>query len=368
MKIVYIYSDFASWGGVGRILIDKMNLLCQEKDYEVYAITYNQGEHEIPFLMDSRIRYTDLMVRTYLRYQYHGMQRMWERWKRRRLLYKLLKSKLNEIQPDIIVSTTSGELSMLNKLKGNIPLVVESHDGYSHIGYTSSMTWLHRWNIRRRYRLLHKADVIVSLTESDAVKWHKHYSQIRVIPNVVHLNSTGHLSDVSQKRVIFVARLAEQKGIPELTAIWRITHQRHPDWVLDMYGDGDNAYMNLLAEGMHSFSPIADIFSKYCESSILILTSRWEPFGLVIPEAMSCGLPVISFEGDGPCSIINDGIDGFIIRNRDIGAFANCLCQLIEDKELRQRMGQSAMQSAQRYASERIMPMWKELFESLLCK
>lgn len=368
MKIVYIYSDFASWGGVGRILIDKMNLLCQEKDYEVYAVTYNQGNHEIPFRMDSRIHFTDLMVRTHLRYQYQGIHRMWEGWKRRRLLYKQLKNKLNDIQPDVIVTTTSSELSLINKLKGHIPLVVESHDGYSHIGYASSMTWLHRWNIRRRYRLLRKADVIVSLTESDAVKWRKHYSRIRVIPNVVHLNPTGSLSDVRKKRVIFVARLADQKGIPELTAIWRITHQRHPDWVLDMYGDGDNAYMSQLAEGMNSFPPVADIFSKYCESSILVLTSRWEPFGLVIPEAMSCGLPVISFEGDGPSSIITDGVDGFIIRNRDIGAFANRLCQLIENEELRRQIGQKAIVSTQRYAPERIMPMWKELFESLLRK
>jgi glycosyltransferase involved in cell wall biosynthesis len=280
----------------------------------------------------------------------------------------LLKSKLNEIQPDIIVTTTSAELSLINKLKGNIPLVVESHEGYSHIGYTSSMTWLHRWNIRRRYRLLHKANVIVSLTESDAQKWRKHYPHVQIIPNVVHLNPTGRLSDLTQKRVIFVARLAEQKGIPELTAIWRITHQRHPDWVLEMYGDGDNAYMNQMAEGMRAFSPVSDIFSKYCESSILILTSRWEPFGLVLPEAMSCGLPVVSFEGDGPNSIITDSVDGFIICKRDIGVFSDRLCQLIEDKELRLRMGQAAIQSAQRYEPERIIPLWKDLFESLLRK
>ena len=102
---------------------------------------------------------------------------------------------------------------------------------------------------------------------------------------------------------------------------------------------------------------------------MLLLTSVYEPFGLVMPEAMSCGLPVVAFDCPyGPADIITDGVDGFLIKNRDVKAFADRVCQLIEDKELRQRMGQTAIQSAQRYAPERIMPLWKELFESLPCK
>jgi glycosyltransferase involved in cell wall biosynthesis len=85
----------------------------------------------------------------------------------------------------------------------------------------------------------------------------------------------------------------------------------------------------------------------------------------VIPEAMSCGLPVVSFEGDGPCDIITDGVDGFIVKDRNIEAFANRVCQLMEDTELRKHMGQTAIFSVQRYSVEHIMPMWQELFESL---
>ena len=366
MRIAYVYPYLVHWGGVERILIEKMNLLSQGEDDEIFAVTYNQSSHQIPYHLDPKVHFIDLNVRTHVRYNYRGLRRLWEGLKRHRMLHRRLKDCLAEIRPDIIIATTSSELSLLNKLKGNIPLIVESHDGYEHIGHSSTMTWLHRWNVRRRYRQLHKADVIISLTESDAEKWRKHYPQVRVIPNVVHLNPTNQLSDVNQRRVIFVARLAEQKGIPEMMAIWRITHQRHPDWVLDMYGEGDHAYMSKMAPGMRAFPPVANIYSKYLESSVLVLTSRWEPFGLVLPEAMSCGLPVISFEGDGPCSIITDGEDGFIIRNRDIGAFSNRLCQLIEHEELRCKMGKKAIVSAQRYAPERIMPLWHQLFAELL--
>ena len=102
---------------------------------------------------------------------------------------------------------------------------------------------------------------------------------------------------------------------------------------------------------------------------MLLLTSIYEPFGLVMPEAMSCGLPVVAFDCPyGPADIITDGVDGFLIRNRDVRAFADRVCQLIEDEALRRQMGQKAIVSAQRYAPERIMPLWKELFESLLSK
>lgn len=80
---------------------------------------------------------------------------------------------------------------------------------------------------------------------------------------------------------------------------------------------------------------------------------------------MSCGLPVVSFEGDGPCSIINDGKDGFIVKDRNVHAFADRVCQLIENKELRRRMGQQAILTAQNYSANKIMPQWKQLFESL---
>ena len=100
---------------------------------------------------------------------------------------------------------------------------------------------------------------------------------------------------------------------------------------------------------------------------MLLLTSKFEPFGLVMPEAMSCGLPVVSFDCPyGPAEIITDGEDGFLIKNRDIHAFADKVCQLIENPPLRKEMGKQAIISSQRFSPEKIMPMWKQLFESIV--
>ena len=96
------------------------------------------------------------------------------------------------------------------------------------------------------------------------------------------------------------------------------------------------------------------------------MTSVYEPFGLVIPEAMSCGLPVIAFDCPyGPRSIITDGLDGYLIEDRKIDAFAQKLSEMMEARELRRKLGQAAVLSSKRYSESQIMPLWKSLFNDL---
>ena len=100
---------------------------------------------------------------------------------------------------------------------------------------------------------------------------------------------------------------------------------------------------------------------------MLLLTSRYEPFGLVLPEAMSCGLPVVSFDCDyGPREIITDGIDGYLVPLANVDLFAERICQLIENPDLRQKMGKAGVLSSQRFSPEKIMPQWKSLFERIV--
>ena len=366
MKIVYVYPMIATKGGVERILVEKMNCLAQDKRFEIVLLTYNQGTHKLSFPLDDRVQHIDLLVRTHVQYRYGGLRRLWEGWRRRKWLRQRLQHQLNMLKPDVIVSTTNGEVTLLNSLRAGIPLVVESHGGFNHVIDYDQNTWIHRLDIRQRYKEIMKADAVVCLTNADSDCWKRHgFKNVQVIPNIAHLNPTDILSDYSGKRVLFVGRFAVQKGIQDLMGIWRKVHWHHPDWTLEMYGENHEQYENSVGDGICLHAPTSDIFFKYSEGSMLVLTSRWEPFGLVIPEAMSCGLPVVSFEGDGPCEIINNGVDGFIIKDRNIDEFAEKVCELIENVELRQKMGKNAIQKAQRYSADRIVPMWKKLFDSL---
>ena len=99
------------------------------------------------------------------------------------------------------------------------------------------------------------------------------------------------------------------------------------------------------------------------------MTSAYEPFGLVLPEAMSCGIPVVAFDCPyGPSDIITDGKDGFLIRNFDIQLFAEKVCLLMDKPDLRKKMGKAGAASSRRYEAKLIMPQWKVLFEKICTK
>ncbi len=365
MKIVYLYHSLAVKGGIERILADKMNYLVNH-GYKVYLITSDQGNHEMAYPLDSRVRCLDLDIKFHTRYKYRCFRRMIEA-RQLSLLYKeRLRKSIKEISPDIICCTTFQDIHSLLKIKGNIPLVVESHVNFSHpdtMLHHIQNIWNHYW--------IGKAEAVVTLTDGDAAKWNSVSHNVHVIPNIVYLNNTPSYSDCTEKRVLFVGRFTAQKGLEELFAIWNRVHEKYPEWALDMYGDGElwDVYSHKAKEidnNIHVYKSTKEIAEVYKKSSILVLTSVYEPFGLVIPEAMSCGLPVVSYDSPyGPASIISDGEDGYVIPMHRRQAFADRLCQLMGDEELRKEMGKRAIASSQRFSAERIMPMWKKLFNQL---
>ena len=361
MKIVYLYSSLAIWGGVERVLVDKMNNLVS-RGYEVHMITSDQGQHPVPYKLDERVHLCDLQIRLYSQYQFRGLRRLKESRKLTRLYFMRLKDILVKICPDLIVCTTSSDIYNLLRIKGDIPLVVEAHNNFSHID-----TWWHhllnRWNIY----WIGKADAVVTLTQGDAKNWQRVSKHVYVIPNMVHLNDTGRNSDCVNKRAIFVGRLVEQKGIPDLIKVWQIVHQRYPNWQLDVFGNGDMDSIPDIKMFVHP--PTSNIMEEYVNSSVLLMTSIFEPFGLVIPEAMSCGLPVVAFDCPyGPADIITHEFNGYLVSGRDVCQYADYVCQLIESPRLRHILGTAGVKTAQQYHANNIMPQWQRLFSDLMSK
>lgn len=361
MKIVYLYSSLAIMGGVERVLVDKMNYLVSH-GFEVFMITSDQGQHPIPYKLDERVHFCDLQIRFHSQYQYRRWQRIKEGKRLRCIYHQRLKEKIEEIHPDILVCTTSQDVRGLLCIKGRIPLVVESH-----VNFTHPDTWLHIIHTLYNNYWIGKADAVVTLTQGDAQNWLRVSRDVHVIPNIVHLNDTGRYSECVNKRAIFVGRLVEQKGLLDLIRIWTIVHQRYPDWQLDVFGDGK---MDSLTDIKLFVHPSTDsIIQEYFNSSMLLMTSVYEPFGLVLPEAMSCGLPVVAFDCPyGPADIITHESNGFLVPKRDVSLYADYVCQLIEGPSLRQTLGTTGVKAAQRYWADNIMPQWLHLFSDLTSK
>lgn len=371
MRIIYIYRSLAVWGGIERILVDKMNLWVSMYGYEVYMLTSDQGNHPIPYSLDERVHFEDLKIRFHQKYQYHGLMRLMVDKRLKRLYECRLSEKLCQVKPDIIVCTSADQLKTIVKVKGAIPLVVESHSICKRTIEQGSF-WLSRKWYRINYlKTLPHADVIVALTERDAVEWRKVHHNVVVIPNMVNLNKDL-VSSYDSKRVIFVGRFDYQKRPLELVKIWRRVYPRFPDWQLDIYGEGEQQFeleevISTLNMNITIHVPTDRIFDCYRKSSLLVSTSLFEPFGLVIPEAMSCGLPVVAYDCPyGPASLIENDVNGYLIKLNDIDDFVDKVCLLLENEELRLKMGKNAFSSSQKYNAIKIMPLWKGLFDQLI--
>lgn len=368
MRILYTFRSLAIWGGIERVLVEKMNHFARTCGYDVYMLTTDQGDHIVPYHLENHVHLEDLSIQFHKQYRYSGFRRLWDRWQRTRLFEKRLSERIRVIHPDVIVCTTADPVYSISKVKGEIPLVVESHSICSRT--------LGRKGVRQRLvtRLLQdglkQAARVVALTENDASEWRKYHPHVEVVPNLVHLNK-GKVASLDNKKIVWVGRFENQKRPLDMIKIWQIVFPKFPDWHLDIYGEGEQRQElegTAMVHNMniHIHQPTELIFDAYRESSILVSTSLFEPFGLVMPEAMSCGLPVVAYDCPyGPSEIITDGKDGFLVSCYDIEAFAEKLCLLIENKSLRIKMGNNAIQSSQRFTKDKIIPQWICLFESL---
>ncbi len=369
MRILYIFRSIALWGGIERILVDKMNYLSDVYGMDVFFLTYDQGTHPQTFKLSENIHYEDLNICFYRRYKYNVLTRL-VLYKKMILQYRrMLENRIKSINPDAIVTTTSDHLDIIIKAKGHIPLIVESHSICIRTINGGKCFPLNMYCRYRFLRCLAKVDVVVALTEGDAKEWRNIHPCVAVIPNFIHPHRSC-VSNQNTKRAIFVGRFDYQKRAQDAISIWEKIRESHPDWVLDIYGDGDMLHeVSLLASsigGVCVHKPLDNIFVAYKNSSLLLSTSLFEPFGLVLPEAMSCGLPVIAFDCPyGPHDIIQEGVDGFVIENRNINQFVEKVCLLMDNHDLRVKMGEEGIKSSSRYIDNIIMPQWIRLFQSL---
>lgn len=372
MKIVYICDALANHGGLERVVIDKANWLVEHEGYEVCLLTANQSTHSVCFPLHPDVSHCDIGICFHHQYRFSGLRRQVKRLQLKRLFRKRLTEKFVELAPDVIICTCFDYLRDIVRVKGNIPLVFESHASCL-ADYFLGDGLLRRLYVWYSLRAVRNTQMVVALTQGDAHEWNKLTPHVCVIPNIVHLNESGSYSDCRAQSAIFVGRFTKQKDISSLLGIWSLVHQRHPDWCLHIYGGYGEEQDSLFAKikqmdaniQVHESTP--HILEKYRESSMMLLTSIFEPFGLVLSEAMSCGLPVVAFDCPyGPADIITDGVDGFLIRDRSIEDFVDKVSLLIDQQELRRKMGKAGIESSQRYEASKIMPLWKDLFSHLV--
>ena len=218
---------------------------------------------------------------------------------------------------------------------------------------------------------LMQCDCVVTLTKQDVPFWQHYAQRIEVIPNMLTITPQK-VADYETKRVISAGRYMSEKGFDRLLKAWNIIYSCYSDWHLYIFGNGDRTPYQAIANKLQSVKTIhlmpatEDIAEEFSKSSLYVMSSRYEGFGLVLAEAMSCGLPCVSFDCPyGPREIITDGEDGMLAEDGNIKDLAQKMKRLMADVELRETMGTKAINNIARYQPKAIMSQWMKLFESI---
>jgi len=174
------------------------------------------------------------------------------------------------------------------------------------------------------------------------------------------------------KKAISVLRIDPQKGPDLLLQAWRIVENESREWALNIvcgYGDYEELQKEADSMGLkriRCLPPSNDVKRDMSEAGIYALPSRFEGFGLVLTEAATAGLPAVAFNCPyGPNEIITDGVDGILVEPENVEKFAHALLSLMNDDEMRLRIGEAAHKSAKRFSTDVIVPQWVKLIESL---
>ena len=376
--ICYCTPAIYSAGGVERVVSVKASYFAEVYHYEVTIIVTEGKGRDCFFPLSDKVKVINLNI---------GFEDLWKvsfvkkifLYLRKQFKYRqLLRSELMRIRPDIKISVLRREINFINSIPDGSHKIGELHVNRSNyrnfIGCDSNFVkrlFAHFW-MNDLIKHIRKLDRMVVLTEDAKRDWPE-LSNVKLIPDPIPFK-VDQVSTLSSKHVVCIGRYAYEKGNDLLLKAWAKVEKQCQDWTLDIYGMGNQTpYMELIHElgidksRCHLHGSLMNVKDVYLGSSIFALPSRFEGFGLVIIEAMACGVPVVAFDCEnGPRNIISDNQNGILVKPFDVKAYADSLIRLMQDEQLRYRMGNRAYESSKRYYFEDIALQWKGLFDEVI--
>ena len=275
------------------------------------------------------------------------------------------------------------DVRLVRKLRGRSGFLIATRPGLNLIAAQLSAPGLvtigeehmhlhhHARPLRKSMRRLYpKLDAFAVLTEGTRREYEAIVDgRVRLarIPNTVR-DLGGRSADLDAKTVLAAGRLVAQKGFDYLIPAFAQVAAAHPDWRLRICGRGklrkplqEMIDDHGLADVVTLAPPAEDMGAELEGASIFAMSSRFEGFPLLMLEAMSKGMAVVSFDcPTGPADLIDDHRNGILAAPRDVDALASGLLEMIEDAELRRRCGAAAAETARGYRMEAIGPLWDD--------
>lgn len=390
MKICFLTQNLYTLGGVQKVVTTILNYLAEKSEYEIHIIMPYEDVEEKCFDISEQIKVIDLKTIALPQKKniYDKLKTINKRIKIldnkifSRILYKnyypksyldLITNYINEKNYDIVVGV--GDIYTL--LVGLIADKINSKTiGWMH----STFKGYYQTRGHASYGLktlnsicMKKIDKVCVLTNKDKEKFDSEFDiDCEVLNNPVNIMDFTQ-SIKKQNELLFVGRLNKKvKGLSYLIKIVKIVIDKKPEFKLVIVGEGKGRkYLEnqiskyKLEKNIDIVGYKKDVFKYYSKSKILISTSRWEGFGMSIVEAMSFGVPCISFENYGPNEIIKTGVNGFLIEKFNVKKFADIIIECIENEEQYIKLSKNAYNRSKDFRLEKIIFKFRSIIDSI---
>ncbi|WP_157366583.1 glycosyltransferase family 4 protein [Aquimarina agarilytica] len=369
MKIVYYTDQVYLHGGLERVISNKLNYLNEKTDIELNVITFQQKNQPVCYGMSDNVSFHDLGInydRSLSFFHPINFKNVFKHFKK-------LNKIINKIDPDIVVVCNYEFGFYFMPLLCSNKILIKEYHSSRHFYYHNRQN-----NSSLIKKIMYKVvDFFESkynylaLLNEDELNYYKSNNKI-VIPNALSFFPDG-ISELSNNRVISAGRIAPVKGFEKLIMAWKIVNESYPNWNLDIYGDGEPSYVEVLEKQIKKIGlenkvtlkgATDNLKNEMLNASLYAMTSITECFPMVLLEAMSCGLPIVSFDSPtGPRNIIKDGVDGILVEYNDVEDLAREIIYLIKNPKQRFEMGIKAYKNVKRFSDEKIMNKWLNIFE-----
>lgn len=372
MKKITFLALHLGYGGIEKCISDVANLLCN--DYKIEILTTYKLYNKEAYNFDKKvtIKYlTDIVPnRKELRNDLKHLRIIGfikECFKAIKVLYLKKKTMVDAVKncdSDIVISTRIYFNNILGKY-GNSKKIAWEHN--------------HHHNDQKYIKMFMKSckkmDNAILVSNDLYIYYDKLFKQNKMnckcvyIPNFI--NNFGIKSNLNNNNLISVGRLSKEKGIIDLINVFKLVDIEKNDVNLNIVGDGleyqkikkkiisFNLTRKIKLLGYKNSDEINNLYQSSC---LYVMTSFTESFGLVLVEAMSCGLPCIAFDSaEGAREIIKNGYNGYLIKNRNEHEMAKTIIQLLKNPKKLKELSENAYHTSKRYSAENAKKYWLDL-------
>ena len=354
-KIYFVVADITFKGGIERVTVNLANELIKENNITI--VSYFKTNEKINYEFDEKVEIKYLSAEKYDG-EPGSLKRLFKFLKLQYSITKYFRSNNCDyiIAQGMPVALMLFFLNFMNK-----KIIVCEH---VHCFYYGKFIRFIR-NIL--YKFYFK---VIVLTEKDKKYFQKNLKNVDCIPNFIP-NISDKTSELNNKILISVGRLEKQKGYDTLIGICSKFLSKYPEWKLKIFGEGNlKKELQVQIEKFKLENQILlmgttdKIEEEYLKSDVYIMSSRFEGFPMVLLEAASYNLPIISFDcPSGPSDIIENGVNGFLIKNFNEEEMQRKIEILMKDESLRKEMSKNGKEKIEEFSKDKVLKKWKTVFK-----